>query len=403
MRVVGDLDRRQGATEPPDQDIGQPDRASDLSIPVVASPQQAGGRIVAASKRAVRRLLRPLLEAPTSANAANGRVASLLLKRLAAPARSIERRLAGAPPRAGALPVPPESLIRRSGWTPGTDVVASYLSAGIAMKELLTALVADAPAPVRVLDFGCGVAKTLRHFAAEGDRFELFGCDIDGPSIDWLAEHHSSYASFARVEETPGLPYRDGQFDLAYAVSVFTHITEGWAGWLLELRRVLAPDGLLAVTVLGEAMIEVEGGGPWEEDAIGMNVLRHGQDWEGGGPTVFHSHWWIREHWGRAFDILEIRESRHPDGSLIRGSHDLVIMRPRPVSLTAADLERLDPAEPRELRALARNVAQLHADDADLRALLSEARARGDAEHAQRVELARQLAALRGELEGRAE
>ena len=178
-----------------------------------------------ALKRSIRRRLDPLLErfAPRW-----GSIAAL------------RRRAAN--PRADAVAVPPESLIRRSGWTPGTDVVASYLRSGVDMKELLSALVADAPSPVRVLDFGCGVAKTLRHFAAEGKRFELFGCDIDGASIDWLAEHHSSYASFALLEETPGLPYPDGRFDLAYAVSVFTHLADNWAGWLLELRRVLAPE-----------------------------------------------------------------------------------------------------------------------------------------------------------------
>ena len=406
MRLVDDLDRRQAATELLDQDVGHLHREFDLTASAVGSRRRFGGRVVVALKRGIRRLLHPLLEVQTSLNAANAHVVGFLLERLAAQSRSIEaleRRLADAPACAEAVPVPPESLIRRSGWNPGADVVSSYLRAGIDMKELLTSLVADAPGPVSVLDFGCGVAKTLRHFAAEGDRFELFGCDIDGPTIDWLDEHHSSYASFARVQETPGLPYPDGQFDLAYAVSVFTHITDSWAGWLLELRRVLAPGGLLVVTVLGEAIIEVERGGAWEEDAIGMNVLRHGQDWEGGGPTVFLSHWWIREHWGRAFEILEIQETRDPEGSLVRGAHDLVIMRPRLGSLTPADLERLDPGEPRELRALQRNVAQLHADDAYLRALLSEARARGDAEHDHRVELARQLDALRAELERRAE
>ena len=327
-----------------------------------------------------------------------------LLRRVAAiirPVGDTDRRQAPAERIEPA--VPPDNLIRRSGWDPELDVVAGYLRSGVAMKELLTALVADKPSPVAVLDFGCGVAKTLRHFAPEGDRFELFGCDIDGRSIDWLTEHHSSYASFSRVEQAPGLPYPDGRFDLVYAVSVFTHLAEDWAGWLLELRRVLAPAGLLAVTVLGEASIDLQRGGHWEEDAIGMNVLRHGQDWEGGGPTVFHSPWWIREHWGRAFEILEIQETRNADGSLVRGTHDLVIMRSRPGALTAADLERLDPGEPRELRALQRNVAQLHADDAWLRELLSEARARGDAEHDHRVQLARELDALRAQLQARVE
>ena len=291
-------------------------------------------------------------------------------------------------------PVPPEALIRRAGWTPGTDVVERFREDGRAMKELLTELAAPMPGRVRVLDFGCGAGKVLRHFAAETDRFELFGCDIDAASIEWLAEHHGSYASFARVEQAPGLPWpADQRFDLIYAVSVFTHLADAWAGWLLELHRVLAPGGILAATVLGEAMVELERGGAWDEDAIGMNVLRHGQDWEGGGPTIFHSHWWIREHWGRAFEIEEIREERDASGARVRGSHDLVIMRPRAVSLSVAELERIDPAEPRELRALQRNIAQLHADDAFLRGLLAEARARGDEEHRQRVALTRALEA----------
>jgi len=301
------------------------------------------------------------------------------------------------PPLPPLPPVPPEELIRRSGWTPGSDVVARYRSDGVAIKETLVALV-DLPRRARVLDFGCGVGKVSQHFAGERERFELFGVDIDAASIDWLAAHHS-YGTFLRVEETPGLPWPDGHFDLIYAVSVFTHLSDLWAGWLLELRRVLAPDGLFVATVLGESMIEGERGGAWSEDEIGMNVLRRGQDWAGGGPTVFLSHWWIREHWGRAFEIVEIREGRGADGSLVRGAHDLVIARPRPGELTVAELERIDPGEPRELAALQRNIAQLHADDFWLRDLLAQAQARGDAEHDQRVEFSRQLEAARAELD----
>ncbi len=304
-------------------------------------------------------------------------------------------------PQEALPPVPPEELIRRSGWTPGSDLVARYRSDGMAMKELLAGLI-DLPRRARVLDFGCGVGKVSQHFAGERERYELFGADIDAASIDWLAANHT-YGTFVTVEETPGLPWPNGHFDLIYAVSVFTHMTDPWAGWLLELRRVLAPSGLFVATVLGEAMIEVERGGAWNEDEIGMMVLRRGQDWAGGGPTVFLSHWWIREHWGRAFEIVEIREERAADGSLVRGAHDLVIARPRPGEPTVAELERIDPGDERELRALQRNIAQLHADDFWLRDLLAQAWARGDAEHDQRVELSRQLEAYRAALQRRRE
>jgi SAM-dependent methyltransferase len=96
-------------------------------------------------------------------------------------------------------------------------------------------------------------------------------------------------------------------FDLVWSVSVFTHITDHWAGWLAELHRVLAPGGLAILSFLDAAMYETWTGGEWDEDSIGMTVLNHGQDWELGGPTVFHSPWWLREHWGRAFEIVEMR------------------------------------------------------------------------------------------------
>lgn len=297
------------------------------------------------------------------------------------------------------VPIPPQELIRRAGSPPGADVTARYLTHGRANKELLAALVESVPGRPRVLDFGCGVGEVLRHFAEDRERFELFGCDIDGASIDWLSEQHGDYASFFRVEETPGIPFPDGSFELIYAISVFTHVAERWAGWLAELHRVLAPNGLLAVTVLGEGMIEAERGGVWREDEIGMNVLRHGQDWAGGGPTVFHSHWWIAEHWGRIFEIVEIREDRHDDGSAVAGAHDMVIMRRREVAVSAPELEHIDPSEPRELLALRRNIAQLHDDDAHLRGLLAQAQARGDSEYEQRVALAARLEAAELELE----
>jgi hypothetical protein len=69
---------------------------------------------------------------------------------------------------------------------------------------------------------------------------------------------------------------------------------------------------------------------------------------------VLHSPWWIEAHWGRAFEILSLR----PTG-LIGTGQGVVVMRKRDVSLTPADLERLEPDEPREVTALAHSVQQL--------------------------------------------
>ena len=106
--------------------------------------------------------------------------------------------------------------------------------------------------------------------------------------------------------EEAGLPQEDGFFDLIYAFSVYTHFTDNWAEWLLEHHRVLADGGILFATFLGEGMLEPLTGEKWDEDRIGMNPLLHGFPWDKGGPLAFNSPWWIRAHWGRAFEIVQL-------------------------------------------------------------------------------------------------
>jgi SAM-dependent methyltransferase len=161
--------------------------------------------------------------------------------------------------------------------------------------------------------------------------------------------------------EQPPLPRPDRFFDLVYALSVFTHVSDHWAEWLLELHRVLAPGGLLLATFLHEPHWEAYHQGPWDEERIGMNVIKKWNPWDAGGPLVFHSEWWIREHWGRAFDVLhfESADPQEPEGQ------GAVLLRATPVQLTQASLR--EPADdPRELAALQTNVEQLHGEAAEL-------------------------------------
>ena len=291
-----------------------------------------------------------------------------------------------------AAPLPPRPLALRAGVPDPADALASYRAVGRDSRTTILELLGDGWSwnGKRVLDFGCGSGKVMRHFLAEARECELWGCDIDAPSIAWLRRELSPPLHAFVNRQEPPLDQPDGTFDLVWSISVFTHLTDHWAAWLAELHRVLAPGGLAIVSFLGGAMYEGWTGGAWDEDRIGMTVLDHGQGWERGGPTVFHSPWWLREHWGRAFEIVRMREGVAP------GEHGLVVLRRRPVEVSVAELERIDPREPRELAALRHQVWLLQEESARLRAerdALAAARAR---------RVSRRIAGRLGEMRRRA-
>lgn len=257
-------------------------------------------------------------------------------------------------------PLPPLELMYRIGQAPRegepTDV---YQRAGAELKRIVTDALPDSWEwrGKRVLDFGCGAGRVLRQFHDEAQVAELYGCDIDQPSIDWLRENMAPpFRPFAVAEE-PGLPFEDEALDLIWAASVFTHLTDHWAGWLLELHRALRPDGLLLASFLNSTMGERFLPLPWDEDRVGMLTIGHGTPWDHGGPAVFHSEWWLRAHWGRAFEVIALDRN---DG--VAGAHGWVLLRKRRVrGLTVEELERPEPGEPRELEALRHNIEQLGA------------------------------------------
>lgn len=249
--------------------------------------------------------------------------------------------------------------------TASEDARAHFERVGVAVRE---AIVSRLPAEwsfegKRVLDFGCGAGRVLRQFLPEAGSAEFWGCDIDQPSIGWMRDHLSPPLRVFANEESPPLPHPDGHFDLVYTLSVFTHLTDSWSSWLLELHRVLANGGLLIATFINHgfgfsgSVIKAPWHEAWDDDRIGMGVLHPEQSWDMGGPTVYHSEWWLRAHWGRAFEILVLDPAgfASPDPGFGQG---VAVMRKRSVPLTVADLEALEPDEPREVAALQYSLRQ---------------------------------------------
>jgi SAM-dependent methyltransferase len=295
-------------------------------------------------------------------------------------------------PAPASFPIPPNELIQRIGPMGETDPVGAYERSGREHRELIdSVLPADWTwAGRRVLDFGCGSGRVLRQFGPEAGEAELWGCELDPPSIAWLQKELSPPFQFFETADVSTLPQEDGYFDLIYAFSVYTHLTDNWAGWMLEHHRVLKDDGLLFVTFLGEGMTESQIGEEWDEDRIGMNALRYGNPWDHGGPITFNSPWWIRVHWGRAFEILELKP-RINDGP--GPSHGCVLMRKKPGRLSEEDLTRLEPDEPREILALQHLVEQYRDETAHFRQLLDE---QSQAAHLEQLEgQDRQLAEIK--------
>jgi SAM-dependent methyltransferase len=218
----------------------------------------------------------------------------------------------------------------------------------------------------RALDFGCGAGRILTHAVAENPECEYWGCDIDPQSVEWLRAHLLPASNVLLCGELPPLPLPDEQFDLIWAFSVFTHLTDSWSGWLLEMHRLLKPGGALIATVVGPGHW-MYGDEPVNEDVIGMNVMFEGVDWDAGGPLILHSRWWLEAHWGRAFEILDFHVGHQQAPAPLFGQSALVLRkRPGPAP-TIDELERPEPGEPREFVALRQNVGSLRRETAKLR------------------------------------
>jgi SAM-dependent methyltransferase len=180
-----------------------------------------------------------------------------------------------------------------------------------------------------ILDWGCGCGRLTRYFA-DRTAGSLTGIDIDADNIAWC-QRHLPAARFLVVPPYPPTPLPDAAFDLILGVSIFTHLREAdQFSWLEELQRLARPGAIVMVTIHGETTVgraALPASSFAQLEAAGFLDLGHnpGLDHEiaesGYYRNTFHLSGYIRQHWSRYFDLLDI-----VPGTI--GNHqDVVVMR----------------------------------------------------------------------------
>lgn len=165
-------------------------------------------------------------------------------------------------PSAGPL-VPPRRLNPNVGFTPRRSAYQrEFIESGEAVASMLVAY-GGLGATTTVLDIGSGIGRIARALTSRlGSGGRYHGFDPDRRAIDWCRHAYSGHANFTftyapidyvNVPASPdqvlpeqyGFPYDDNSFDLAFSISVYTHLgPEAVSRYLAETRRVLHPGGV---------------------------------------------------------------------------------------------------------------------------------------------------------------
>lgn len=108
----------------------------------------------------------------------------------------------------------------------------------------------------RILDFGCGWGRMIRFFIKDIAAENLYGIDVNSEMID-ICLNTVRLGNYSVGKLEPPTEFAGDSFDVVYAYSVFSHLSEAvHIKWVEELSRILKPGGILIVTVWGRNFIE---------------------------------------------------------------------------------------------------------------------------------------------------
>ena len=214
-------------------------------------------------------------------------------------------------------PLPPRRLMVRVAGTADPDW---FLRSGQAAYDAIAAEIPLSEIST-VLDFGCGCGRVTRYWSDHPG--SVAGSDVSAEAIAWCRAN----LPFGRFETNglaPPLAFENASFDLAYALSVFTHLTPDLqTAWRDELHRVLKPGGRLLLTTHGRSYRPRLD--PDERAAFdrGELVVRWANLPGSNLCSAYHPEAYLRESFAAGFTFLQLQE----EGARGNPTQDLVVLR----------------------------------------------------------------------------
>jgi SAM-dependent methyltransferase len=106
-----------------------------------------------------------------------------------------------------------------------------------------------------VLDWGIEFGRVARYVDYLSENATVWGVDIDPQAIGWTQEH-LPHLKTSLGPLMPRTDYADDQFSFVYGLAVMTHLERSvQEAWLEEIRRILRPGGLAALTFAGDTAV----------------------------------------------------------------------------------------------------------------------------------------------------